>query len=67
MPVFDTGSSVLGPGGEPLPVLVSPLVDARFGPTAAFGIPAVDETDRDLAARIGRVPAFAEPEEGGGR
>ena len=66
VPVFDTGSSVVGPGGERLPVLVSPLVDARFGPTAAFGIPAVDEADRDLAARIERVPTFVEPAEGGG-
>ena len=47
VPVFDTGASVAGPGGSELPVLVSPLVDARFGPTAAFGIPAVDEADRD--------------------
>jgi leucyl-tRNA synthetase len=61
VPVFDTGSSAVGPGGEPLPVLVSPLVDARFGPTAAFGIPAVDEADRDLAARIERVPTFVAP------
>src|SRR4051794_40240626 len=39
VPVFDTGSSLTGPAGKELPVLVSPLVDARFGPTAAFGIP----------------------------
>jgi leucyl-tRNA synthetase len=66
VPVFDTGSSVVGPDGDELPVLVSPLVDARFGPTAAFGIPAVDEADRGLAARIERVRAFAEaPGDGG--
>jgi leucyl-tRNA synthetase len=64
VPVFDTGASVAGPGGERLPVLVPPLVDARFGPTAALGIPAVDEADRDLAARIARVPDYVEPEEG---
>jgi len=62
VPVFDTGSAVVGPGGSELPVLVSPLVDARFGPTAAFGIPAVDEADRDLAARIERVPSWEGPE-----
>ncbi len=61
VPVFDTGASVTGPGGEELPVVVSPLVDARFGPTAVFGIPAVDEADREIAARIDRVPS-PEPE-----
>jgi leucyl-tRNA synthetase len=66
VPVFDTGASVLGPGGDELPVLISPMVDARFGPTAAFGIPAVDDADRDIAARIERVPAPAEPTEDGG-
>jgi leucyl-tRNA synthetase len=52
VPVVDTGRSIPGPGGEELPVLVSPLVDARFGPTAALGIPAVDEADRDVAERF---------------
>ncbi len=66
IPVFDTGASVAGPGGDELPVLISPLVDARFGPTAALGIPAVDEADREIAARIERVPAWEEPEEGEG-
>ena len=68
VPVFDTGASVTGPGGEELPVVVSPLVDARFGPTAVFGIPAVDEADREIAARIDRVPSRARgrAEDGGG-
>ena len=66
VPVFDSGATVTGPGGNDLPVLVSPLVDARFGPTAALGIPAVDEADRDLAARIERVPTFEPVEDGGG-
>ncbi|MBS1860387.1 MAG: class I tRNA ligase family protein [Actinobacteria bacterium] len=52
VPVVDTGRGVPGPDGEDLPVLVSPLVDARFGPTAALGIPAVDEADRDIAQRF---------------
>jgi leucyl-tRNA synthetase len=60
VPVFDTGASVAGPGGEELPVLISPMVDARFGPIAALGIPAVDEADRDIAARIERVPRWEE-------
>jgi leucyl-tRNA synthetase len=58
VPVIDTGKSVTGPDGNDLPVFVSPLVDARFGPTAALGIPAVDEADADIAARFpGRIPA----------
>jgi leucyl-tRNA synthetase len=55
VPVIDTGRSVAGPGGEDLPVLVSPLVDSRYGPTAALGIPAVDEADADIAARFPHV------------
>jgi leucyl-tRNA synthetase len=55
VPVIDTGKSLPGPDGENLPVLVSPLVDARYGPTAALGIPAVDDADADIAARIPRV------------
>lgn len=55
VPVVDTGSTITGLDGSELPVLVSPLVDARYGPTAALGIPAVDEADADLAARVERV------------
>jgi len=66
VPVVDTGESLPGPTGEQLPVLVSPLVDARFGPTASLGIPAVDEADAELATRIERVdfePAAVAEEE----
>jgi leucyl-tRNA synthetase len=52
VPVVDTGRSIPGPDGTELPVLISPLVDARFGPTATLGIPAVDEADRDVATRF---------------
>ena len=61
VPIVDTGASIAadgllpGGGSARLPVLVSPLVDARYGPTAALGIPAVDEADADIAARIERV------------
>jgi leucyl-tRNA synthetase len=58
MPIVDTGTSIAGPGGGELPVFVSPIVDARYGPTAAFGIPAVDEADRDLAGRMDRVESY---------
>jgi leucyl-tRNA synthetase len=66
VPLVDSGSSIPGPGGEELPVVVSPLADARFGPTAALGIPAVDEADRDLAERLDRVEVPAASEEGEG-
>jgi leucyl-tRNA synthetase len=62
VPVLDTGASIPGPAGEELPVIVTPLVDARYGPTAALGIPVVDEADRDLADRLDRV-ASALPDE----
>jgi leucyl-tRNA synthetase len=53
VPLVDTGTAVSAPwGGAQLPVVVSPLVDARYGPTAALGIPAVDEADAALAARV---------------
>jgi len=56
VPLVDTGAAVSAPwSGAPLPVVVSPLVDARYGPTAALGIPAVDEADAALAARIERL------------
>jgi len=66
VPLVDTGASIAGPGGEELPVVVSPIVDARFGPTAALGIPAVDEADRDIAERLERVevPVSDDGEEG---
>ncbi|MGV1046950.1 MAG: class I tRNA ligase family protein [Solirubrobacterales bacterium] len=38
--------------GELLPVVLTASVDARFGPTAALGIPARDETDRGIAERL---------------
>jgi leucyl-tRNA synthetase len=55
VPVIDTGASLAAPGGGELPLLVSPIVDARFGPTAALGIPSVDEADEAIAARVPRV------------
>ncbi|HYP55390.1 MAG TPA: class I tRNA ligase family protein [Solirubrobacterales bacterium] len=70
VPLIDTGRSLLGPAGGELPVLVSPLVDARYGPTAALGIPSVDEADEAIAARAERVeagPADAAPSPGEAR
>jgi leucyl-tRNA synthetase len=62
VPIADAGTTVRAPGGEELPVFVTPLVDARFGPTAALGIPAVDEADAEIAARMERAPALGEAE-----
>jgi len=63
VPVIDTGGSIELAGGGSLPVFVSPIVDARYGPTAALGIPAADEADEAIAARMPR--AAAEPFGGG--
>jgi leucyl-tRNA synthetase len=63
VPLVDAGASITGPTGEELPVVISPIVDARFGPTAALGIPVVDGADRDLAERLERVRAPAASED----
>lgn len=56
VPVIDTGASMRSGWGESsLPVVVSPIVDARFGPTAVLGIPAADETDATIASRVPRL------------
>ena len=56
VPLVDTGGVAIAPwSGAELPVIVSPLVDARYGQTAALGIPAVDEADAALAGRLERV------------
>jgi leucyl-tRNA synthetase len=53
VPLVDTGAVAAAPWSQrPLPVLVSPLADARYGPTAALGIPSVDEADATIADRI---------------
>ncbi len=63
VPIVDAGVSASSPwSGEELPILVSPLVDARYGPTAALGIPSVDEADATIAARVPRVGEGAPPD-----
>jgi len=53
MPLVDTGRTLSSPtGGEPLPVIVSPMVDGRFGATAVLGIPEHDRTDAVIAERL---------------
>jgi leucyl-tRNA synthetase len=64
IPLIDTGRFLSSPGaGEPLPVLVSPVVDGRFGVTAVLGIPARDRTDAVIARRLGLAPEEEEEEE----
>ena len=55
IPLIDTGQTVSGPAGEPLPVVVTPLVDSRFGVTAVLGIPSADRSDEVVAERLGIV------------
>jgi leucyl-tRNA synthetase len=51
--LVDTGRTLSAPaGGPPLPVLISPGVDGRFGATAVFGIPERDRTDEVIAERL---------------
>jgi len=65
VPLVDTGAVAQAPwSGDPLPVLVSPIVDARYGPTAALGIPTVDEADAMIAARISRLGTVSGDGEG---
>jgi len=53
MPLVDTGRVLVSPtGGEPLPVVVTPTVDGRFGPTAVLGVPERDRTDAVIAERL---------------
>ena len=52
VPLIDTKRTVVGPGSLELPVLVSPLVDSRFGVTAVLGVPSEDRTDEVIARRL---------------
>jgi leucyl-tRNA synthetase len=60
VPIIDTGRVVSGAGaGKPLPVVITPAVDSRFGFTAVLGIPPADRTDEILATRLPAAPALA--------
>jgi leucyl-tRNA synthetase len=59
LPIVQTATQAAVPGVEALlPVVISPAVDARFGPTAALGIPARDEIDREVAERLEKRPGL---------
>ena len=54
IPLIETGHELASPSPEQaLPVLISPVVDGRFGSTAVLGIPARDHTDALIAQRLG--------------
>jgi leucyl-tRNA synthetase len=53
VPLIDTGRKLIGPDGSTLPVVVSPLVDSRFGVAAVLGVPSRDHTDELIARRLG--------------
>ena len=63
VPAIDTGVTLTAPNGAELPLVISPAVDGRYGPTAVLGIPATDESDGTIARRLGigqpAVPAPA--------
>ncbi len=53
MPIVDTERPIQIPTvPHPVPVLISPTVDSRFGHTAVLGVPSVDEMDRAIAEQI---------------
>jgi leucyl-tRNA synthetase len=59
--LVDTGHALRLPGDErPLPLLISPVVDERFGATAVLGVPGLDRTDALIAQRIPGIELDAE-------
>ncbi len=63
--VVETSLSVFAPGiSRPLPVLISSSVDARFGPTAALGIPSVDRTDKAILEQLASAAATPHDDRG---
>ncbi len=56
---MDTGIWIPVPDvADPLPLIVSLAVDARFGVTAILGIPAADPVDERLAQHLPSAPAL---------
>jgi leucyl-tRNA synthetase len=66
IPVIEAEATLTDPSGRPLPVLISPVVDARFGPTIALGVPGEDRTDEVIATRLG-LPYESSDDDGAGK
>jgi leucyl-tRNA synthetase len=66
IPVVDTGMTLTAADGTSLPVFISPIVDARFGPTISLGVPAVDRTDEVIAERLGLAATGSEDRQSSG-
>lgn len=63
VPLVPTGHELRLPGLEQsLPLVVSPIVEARHGATAVLGIPAVERGDAIVAERLGLDPQEDEDE-----
>jgi leucyl-tRNA synthetase len=57
MPLLDTTRTVqVASLPNPLPVLISPTVDSRYGPTAVLGVPTADDVDRAIVEQIAKPP-----------
>lgn len=60
MPVVEVGMSVQVPSvAQPLPILVSPAIDARFGVAAILGVPSVDPVDKAMARTLPKAGGLA--------
>ena len=58
-PLIQTGRALAIPGfSRPLPVVITPAVDDRFGHTAVLGIPDADKVDARLAPRVRAAAAL---------
>lgn len=63
--LVDTGYTLTLPGDDRrLPLLISPVVDERFGATAVLGVPQLDRTDALIAQRIPGVELDEESDGG---
>ncbi len=64
IPLVRASATLTDPSGRELPVVISPVVDARFGPTIALGVPSEDRTDEVFARRLGLEVERSEEEQG---
>jgi len=60
LPALEIGMSAQVPGvAQPLPILVSPSIDVRFGPAAILGVPSADAADKALAKGLPKAGGLA--------